>query len=188
MPLHPDLEDLRAQFSAIEDDATRLLEGVSDAQFNWRPAPGQWSIGECLAHLNVVDGADLDPLARAVIDARAKGLTATGPFRYSRLAAWFVTKMEPPAKMKVKAPALYQPRPDQSASTVIAEFQRIHARLGEIVAMADGLDLARVKVPTPIAQWIRFSLTPRLRLLAAHDRRHLWQAHEVRRHPSFPLP
>lgn len=184
--LHPDLEHLREEFSAIQADVGRLMTGIRDEQFYWPPGPGQWSIGECLTHLNVVDGLDVEPLARAVIDARAKGWTSDGPFRYGSIAAWFIKKMEPPATMKMKAPSVYVPPPNQPRDVVFGEFIRIHDRLLEILSMADGLDLKRMKVSTPISKWIRFSFTQRVRLLAAHDRRHIWQAWQVPSKPGFP--
>jgi DinB superfamily len=184
--LHPDLEQLREELAAIQTDVGRMMTGIRDDQFYWRAAPGQWSICECLTHLNVVDGLDVEPLARAVIEARANGWTSNGPFRYGPIAAWFIGKMEPPVKLKTKAPKIYVPPPDQPRDTVIDEFHRIHDRLVEILSMADGLDLARIKVPTPFSKWIRFRFTQRIRLITAHDRRHLWQAWQVPSFPGFP--
>jgi hypothetical protein len=181
-----DLDQLREQFAAIRIDVDKLLFGIRDDQFNWRPVQGQWSISECLTHLNVVDGIDADLLARAVIDARAKGWTASGPFRYGALSTWLIGKLEPPVKMKTKAPKIYVPPPDQPLETVRRDFYRIHDRLVEILGMAEGLDLARVKVPAPMATWIRFSFTQRVRLIAAHDRRHLWQAWQIPQSIGFP--
>ena len=181
-----DLDQLPDQFAAIRGEVEKLLFGIRPDQFNWRPAPGQWSISECLTHLNVVDGIDADLLARAVIAARAKGWTSAGPFRYGALSTWLIGKLEPPVKMKTTAPKIYVPPPDQPLETVQREFYRIHDRLVEILGMAEGLDLARIKVPTPLARWIHFSFTQRVRLLAAHDRRHLWQAWQVPQAPGFP--
>jgi hypothetical protein len=186
MPLHPDLDQLGSDFAAIRTDAGRLTTGITDAQFNWRSASGQWSICECLAHLNVVDGLDVETLARAALDARADGWTSDGRFRYGALSSWFIKRTEPPVKLKMKAPAIYVPPPAQSLDVVLGEFNRIHTRLIEILPMANGLDLARIKVSTPIAKWIRFSFTQRMRLIAAHDRRHLWQAWQIPRQPGFP--
>ena len=121
----------------------KLLFGISPDQFNWRPAPGRWSISECLTHLNVVDGLDADLLARAVTDARAKGWTSAGPFRYNALSTWLIGLLEPPVKRKGKAPKIYVPPPDRPLETVQCDFYRIHDRLVEILGMAEGLDLAR---------------------------------------------
>lgn len=181
-----ELDDLRRQFAAIREDVDKLLFGIREDQFNWRPAPGQWSIAECLSHLNIVDGMDVELLASAVADARARGLLAPGPFRYSAISSWLIRKLEPPAKMKTKAPGIYVPPADQPLYRVRNEFYRIHDRLVDLLPAADGLDLPRVKVATPLARWLKFNLTQRMRLIAAHDRRHLWQAWQVPATPGFP--
>jgi hypothetical protein len=33
--------------------ARELVNGLSEAQLNWRPAPEKWSIAQCLDHLTV---------------------------------------------------------------------------------------------------------------------------------------
>lgn len=51
---------------------------------------------------------------------------------------------------------------------------------------AEGLDLARVKVPALEAGRLRFNLQLTFAWIVAHERRHLWQARQVRNHPAFP--
>ncbi len=184
--MHPDLQKLKDEFEVVRSDAARLMTGITTDQFNWHAVQGQWSICECLSHLNVVNGLDVDELARAVIAARAAGWSSNGAFRYGVISSYFIRKMEPPVKMKFKAPAVYAPPAAQPPEVVVKEFSRIHTRLGEILSMADGLDLARIKVSTPISKWIHFSFTQRMRLLAAHDRRHLWQAWQIPGQRGFP--
>ena len=180
LQLHPDLEDLRRQFVEIGVDAQRLVEGLSEAQFNWRPSPGQWSIAECLAHLNLVDGSAALQLAPVIEHARSSGPFGSGVFRYGRITSWMIRKTEPPVKTKLPAPKQYVPPPDQRIDDVMMEFQRVQGRVMDLVVAANGLDLARVKVPTPISVRIRMSVAQRFRLTAAHDRRHLYQARQVK--------
>ena len=45
---------------------------------------------------------------------------------------------------------------------------------------ADGLDLRRVKVVTPISRWVKLSLGMAFAQTAAHERRHLEQSRRVR--------
>jgi len=40
------------QLRSIRQDAEGLMAGLSDAQFNWPPAPGRWSMAGCFDHLN----------------------------------------------------------------------------------------------------------------------------------------
>jgi hypothetical protein len=42
-----------------------------------------------------------------------------------------------------------------------------------------GVDLAGVRFPNPFISAVRFSLATGLHVLAAHERRHLWQASNV---------
>jgi hypothetical protein len=180
-----ELRDYYEQFENLKEDALELSSPLTDTQFNWGPSPKQWSISECLAHLNVLDGLDVPAIGDAIAAGRAAGITGTGPFRYGFLSRKFVSFSEPPVKLRFKAPRVYQPPSDQPRDNVLAEFKEIHDRLLELVCKANGLDLARIKVGKPFR--IKFSLGQRFALLAAHDRRHLRQAWEVRRHADFPV-
>ena len=182
-----ELRDYCEQIESITEDAQELTATLTDAQFNWRPVPGKWSISECLVHLNVVDSADLPGLRDAVAKAREAGLTGAGPFRYGFFSRKFVALTEPPVKLRVPAPKQYRPQPDLSKEKVVPEFLSIHDSILELIRDSNGLDLARVKVTVPFSKRIKFSLGQRFALLTAHDRRHLWQAWQVRKHPEFPV-
>ena len=45
---------------------------------------------------------------------------------------------------------------------------------------AEGLDLARIKVATPISRFLKMSLGAMFEQAAAHERRHIEQARRVR--------
>lgn len=87
-----ELRDHYEQFENIQEDALELTTPLSDVQFNWRPAPKQWSISECLAHLNVLDGLDLPVVRSAIDEGRAAGLTGKGPFQYGFFSRKFACR------------------------------------------------------------------------------------------------
>jgi hypothetical protein len=181
-----ELRDYYEQFENIKEDALELSAPLNDDQFNWRPSLKRWSISECLAHLNVADGLDVPAIRDAIDGGRAAGLLAKGPFRYGFLSRSFVRFSEPPAKLKFKAPKVYRPLPDQPKAQVVSAFNAIHDQMLELILKSNGLDLARIRVGSPFP-YVTFSLGQRFALLAAHDRRHLRQAWEVRRQPNFPV-
>jgi hypothetical protein len=51
---------------------------------------------------------------------------------------------------------------------------------------ASGLDLARARVTSPAARWLRLPLGCGFALTAAHERRHLWQAKQLTSRSEFP--
>jgi hypothetical protein len=182
-----ELRDYCEQIENIKDDAQELTATLTDEQFNWRPGPGHWSISECLAHLVSVDRKSVEVLGPEIERARQAGLTGAGPFRYGFPSGKFVSNVEPPARFRVKAPKEYRPAPDQPRDKVVPEFLSTCDRAIALVRSANGLDLARIKVPVPFSRFVKFSLGRRFALLTAHDRRHLWQSWQVRKHSNFPV-
>jgi NTP pyrophosphatase (non-canonical NTP hydrolase) len=64
--VNPELEAYHQQFEAITQEAGELVRGLSEEEFNWRPAPGQWSIEECVAHLTMTGHWQTEALERAI--------------------------------------------------------------------------------------------------------------------------
>jgi hypothetical protein len=171
--------------------ARELTSGLSSDRFNWRPEPGRWSIAQCLAHLNVVNGQDLAPIGEAVQRARSRGIEGTPPFHYGPLSRKFIASMEPPIRSRMKAPKTYEPPPEADPDRTLAEYLRVSSELRRLAASSEGLDLRRVKtilpaLPPLLRAIVRMPLGARFALIGAHDRRHLWQAEQVREHPNFP--
>ena len=184
--MDPQLESLRRQLDAIRADADSIILGLSDQQLQWHPRQGAWSIVECLAHLNSIDGQDLPQLFRGITAGRGNGTTGTGPFKWNWFERMFIAAVDVPVRMRVKSPRKYLPAKTFNARETILEFQRIQHDLYYLIAEADGLDLKKIKVVPPVAQWLKISIGARLELIAAHDRRHLLQARRVREHENFP--
>jgi len=90
-----------------------------------------------------------------------------------------------PAKMRFKAPKSMQPTPNLPLDQVRTEFERWQDEMSTRIHEADGLDLRRAKGVFPF--WpLKWSLGSLIRMMIAHERRHVHQAREVRQHPSFP--
>ena len=176
----------RRQLEVVLADAESLAGGLSDAQLAWRPAPSRWSIADCLNHLNVTVSKYLPRIDAMLAQGRAEGLTGRGPFRHPFVGNWFIRMMEPPPRRKLRVPGVFAPLPDQPAASLLPEFCRLRQLLLAQVAEADGLDLAAVRTSSPAARYFTLTLGQCFAALAAHDRRHLWQARQVREHPGFP--
>jgi hypothetical protein len=184
--LPEELEDRRRQLEAVNTDARDLIAGLTDAQFNWRPAPDQWSIAECLDHLTVTNRELIRPLGAGIMDARAKGWLGRGPFRHGWLIGKFIRSMEPPVKRRFKAPRIFKPRSAMPLEEVAREFFETQGEVLRLINEANGVNLARVKITSPVTSWVKYSLGQAFDLIATHERRHLWQAREVKGHAAFP--
>src|SRR5262245_42739942 len=134
----PELQDYRNQLEAIVADAHELLEGLTDDQVRWQPAPGQWSVGQCIGHLNASAIADLPHMKSAIEDGRDRGILGQGPFRYNPLERLLTWSMDAPAKIKVRNPKVYAPAPAYSAAELTKEFFTLQDELMKMIEASDG--------------------------------------------------
>ena len=185
-PLVSDLEDFRLLLEGVTADARDLTAALSDAQFGWRPAPGQWSIAECLDHLTQTGRVSVGHIRETLADARRRGLYSRGPFRYGLLGQMVVRSMGPRPRMKFKAPAAFRPLPERPRLEVERDFFALQDELLGLLRESNGINLRRAKVTSPVTKLLRLSLGQEFALLIAHEQRHLWQARQVRANPAFP--
>jgi len=178
--VQPELEIYKHEFEQIIGDAQELTSGLTEAQFNWRPRAGEWSIEECLAHLTMIDQAQADLLEQSIERARADGVTGAGPFEYPAWERYLLREIEPPVRNPIPAPKRFVPVHGQPVTGILPTFLHVERRFLAQIERADGLDLRRVKVASPMARLVKFSLGGTLAMAAAHDRRHLTQARKVR--------
>lgn len=184
--LNAELERLVYQVKVVREEAEGLFWGLTDDQFNWTPAPGRWSMAQCFDHLNVTNRKMIESIEAASRQGRAAGKLSDGPFVYGFLARWFLNTLQPPVKRKFGAPAKFQPGARKSLSETKAEWERVHDKVVELIHGSNGLDLAKIKVPSPAASWLKYPLGAAFWVLTTHDKRHLWQARNVRNEKAFP--
>lgn len=91
--------------------------------------------------------------------------------------------LEPPVKrlLKLPAPRRIRPRPSAPLAETFAAFMASHADAVAFLHESAGLDLAGIRFVNPFLRGVRFSLATGLHVIAAHERRHVWQAWRVRR-------
>ncbi|OLC08394.1 MAG: hypothetical protein AUH42_01520 [Gemmatimonadetes bacterium 13_1_40CM_70_11] len=184
--MNAELAGYLQQIEAAKREAATFLAGMTDAQFNWRPSPERWSIGQCFDHLNVSVRTTLPAFDRAIAAARVRGRLSPGPFRYGWFARWMVGSMEPPVKRRQGTFKILRPAVEVPLAPTLAEFRSMRDQLAERARSADGLDLRRVRVVSPVFRLLRLPLGAYFAFVLAHDRRHLWQARNVRAAPEFP--
>jgi hypothetical protein len=176
---------LQSQLAALKTEASELVSGLRESQFNWRPDQQKWSMAECFLHLNIVGDRYVRIIETALGDAKARGFVACGTVAHGVLGKWILANTEPPPKRRFKAARALTPSYGQPITAVLPTFLHLQDQLTLQIEQSNGLDLGRIKVPAPGLP-VRFNLLLTLEWIAAHERRHLWQARQVREHPGFP--
>lgn len=181
-----ELESYQDQLLAITQDVPGLIGRLSDRQFNWRPAPNRWSMAECFDHLNRAAALFVPTIEATIADARRRKLEAPGPFTHGLFERFFARANEPPPRFRARSPRKLAPAPNHSATTVLDAFMDWQKKVADCISRADGIDLVRAKAKSPILPLFTWSLGAMFAIMLAHERRHIWQAREVRNTAGFP--
>jgi len=178
---YAEIRELEQAFDAIARDARTLVSGLTADQGVWRPAPGAWSVAECLDHLASSHRAYLRAMEAAATSALALGRRRRRPALPGLIGGWFVRTLEPPVKphFKMKAPVKAVPRESPALSDASEQFFATHNEARAFLRKYADIDLAGIRFANPFIRGIRFSLATGLHVIAAHERRHLWQAWNV---------
>lgn len=184
--LPEDLADIRRQLEDTTRTAEGLVRDLSEAQLQWRPDERSWSIAQCLDHLAVGNRDYLGPMRQALAAAQRRGSRRRGSIQPGWFSRWFIREMEPPPRRRLPAPRQIVPALGKSGEEVKRAFFGAKAETLELLHDAAAIDLNRTRFVNPFFPLFRFTLGAGFLILAAHERRHLWQAERIRQRPGFP--
>jgi hypothetical protein len=185
--LPSDLQQRLDELDTTDRAADALVAGVSDAQLHWQPNGGRsWSIAQCLEHLATANSIYAKPIRSAVDAARARGWSRTGPSRSSFLGDWFVRTLDLPVKRRLRAPSNTRPSSGLPGEQVLRMYHDVNQFARRLILDAASIDVNRATFQSPFFRPSRVRVGTGLRVIVAHNRRHLWQAEQVKQHPDFP--
>ena len=182
---------LRAQnlTPAERDKAVKYLEktragvlqatkGLSEAQWQFKPAPDRWSVAEVTEHIAAAE----DFLMGMIQDKVMKAPPRTEPDDVTALDELVMQKI-PDRSKKAEAPEPLRPTNRYgSPKDSLAHFKE--ARAKTIAFLKKTKDLRQHAADSPLGkkldgyQWVLF--------IAAHSERHTKQINEVEADPNFP--
>lgn len=181
MPLVSELEAVRSEATAINQQAEELCAGLSEQQLGWRPDPKRWSIAENFIHLRTTAEVFLPSVDTAIREAREKNWRSEGPFRLTRMGRFFKWYVEPPPVIRLPAPKPLRPLLAGPAANALPLFLESQTWVMERLEAANGLDLNRARVTSPLASFVRMDLLTIFHVFTGHARRHIYQATNVRK-------
>lgn len=180
-------EEFIAELGRQSLQAQALAGGLNEAALNWQPNGGKsWSVGQCLQHLVQMNTSYATALREAAENNSDQLEPRTAPMQPKGwLARLFLNITEPPPKFNMPAPSKIAP-PSQVTSAVLGDFEAAQQSLAEFMKKYGSADLGDIRYKNPIGPIVNFTIDTGLLVIAAHNRRHLWQAENVRKSVGFP--
>ena len=175
------LEDLNAS----DERAEKLVDGLGEAQLNWQPAQGHWSVGQCLEHLCITNEAYLPKISAAL---KQRPDEPVEQIIQGWFGGWFIRNFIEPSPQSKRAPAPSKVRPATRVGlSVLDRFLSSNQACRALIADARNKDVNHIRFWNPLVKGIRFTAGTGLEIIAGHERRHLLQAERVRNSTNFPL-
>jgi hypothetical protein len=170
------LETLLDQVESINQRARDLVAGRSQADLTTSLESASWSLAQCLDHLAQTTNAFLPVISNAI--ARAPRLSTNRALRTGSLTQLIIRNLEPPYKLRFKVLTALVPREHDFVSARDA-FEESQAQLKGIIQSAIGLAVDQVRIESPVYARFSYNVYGALRLMVAHQRRHLWQMEQI---------
>jgi hypothetical protein len=173
------IDELEGEFAAICGRFQVLLNSAGADLGAKRPAPGSWSAAECLQHLSLSADAYFPVWQQVIATAGPRKAEMNAPYAvdfWGRFLSWI---LEPPARIRSKTPAPFQPVECGKVDEVLDRFLERQERMIAALRRCRGRAVDQVKMASPVDSRIRYSIWSSFVVNAAHQRRHLWQAEQA---------
>jgi hypothetical protein len=170
------LDTVLNQVESVTLNARELVTGRSEAHLSTGIELTSWSVAQCLDHLAQTTNAFLPAITAAI--ARAPRLTTNRALRTGALTRLFLRNLEPPYLVRFKVLAPLVPR-QHDFNSAWSGFERSQVQLVKTIQSAVGFAVDQVRVESPVYARFRYNVYGALRMLAAHERRHLWQIERI---------
>ena len=195
--IYQSIADIYAANDTVRRQLDARLENLSEAQQNFRPADGAWSIADIIDHLAITEHNTVKLIgmllkksegaaaATAATDAGdgdgvdAQTATSAPPFQPFSLDNF----IEQVKDVKLTAPEVVRPGGNVTLADALANLRRTRA---DIEAMRPRLESANLGVATyPHPAFGEFNAAQWLAFNGLHERRHLRQIENLMAAPGF---
>lgn len=178
MTTNPQLLQVADELRQASARLRQLSEAVPAERWMLRNHPLQWSVSECIEHLNLTSAA-FAPLLQTGIASAKQLRPSTGQFRRGFLG-WALWKMTgPDSRGRVQTTPAFVPATVPAAALVVASFERWQAVLLDLLSASEGLPIDKITMTSPFNARMSYNLYAGFSILPRHQHRHLQQAERV---------
>ncbi len=179
--------DLIKKLDALSKQVQDSFGSLTAEQLNWKPEPGNWSIGQCLDHI-VVSNKTYYPTFDRVLDGtyQLSFLQKFNPFKRS-FGAMMIKSLGPGSPKKFTAPKIFEPSSSEVRPDIVSVFVEAQNALKEYFQRLSLADSSNKVIASPVSGLITYTLDDAMQIIAVHGQRHVNQALQVFHLPNFPI-
>lgn len=176
------LDEIAKASADVARRFTALDARVSDAHWNARPAPDEWSVAECMAHLNLSSAAMLPRMRAAIAEAKPLGPIGSRPYKGALFGRVLAAMVGPVPLVlgfrlgRAKTAKPFVPGSELPRAAVVAEFRKWIGEEQALLWTAADQQIDRVTLESPFVAGARYDGFSALWIVVRHELRHIVQA------------
>ncbi len=182
-------KDAQKIISTFENEFLTL----SIKETTWQAAPNQWSVLQCLEHLNLVSKHYITEMQKKVDGAIEQGITSNQYFKRGFIGKRMTKSMKPKENGAIPNPVQtfknFNPinlPPIEDVQAVLDQFAQDQQVFLEVLEKAAMVDLNKVKI-TSLLRFLKLKLGDAIEFYLAHEARHMLQAQRVLEARAFVI-
>ena len=159
--------------------SVKKFKTLNISQLNLKNTPDQWSILECIEHLNLYGDFYLPEIQKQLMDT--KNNSNSPVFKPGVIGNYFagLMKTENGNIKKMKSPKDKNPVNSTLAITTLDRFLKQEQLLQSLLKEASTADLTKIKTAISLTAFIKLRLGDTLRFYVYHIERHIIQAEKA---------
>ncbi|BDS12924.1 DinB family protein [Aureispira anguillae] len=170
------LTQVQKQSQAIRQIAQQRFLPLSSQELNQKPSPQQWSIAECLEHLNYYSSYYNKAIKAAIQTAEHKGWSAVPAFSSSWLGKKSIESVDPNNLKPMKAKKNLNPSLSTVHPDVVQRFIKGQDEFLALAELAKKVNLNKAKVRIEVMKLLKLRLGDIFLFMVTHHQRHCNQA------------
>jgi len=171
-------ESLLKNLAESRERLLRMAQGLSSEQLHHRPAPGRWTVAECVEHIAIVEERVLGSIQKTLEAGPDSSKRSAMEGKDDTLVANVAGRAT-----QIQAPEVLTPTGRWPDEQLLKEFEAARHQTRDFAASTTA-DLRRHFYKHPVIG--ELDLYQWLLLIAAHCDRHRAQSEEVIASPGFP--
>jgi hypothetical protein len=170
------LNELHNELQDVTRKVRQLVSLRDEKELTTNLEAGSWSVAQVLDHLAQTTNAFLPAISTAI--SNAPNLKSNRALKTGALTQLLIKNLEPPYRLRFKALKAIVPR-QHDLHAAFAGFEESQNRLAQVIQSNLGKAIDAVRIVSPVYARVSYNVYGALRMLAAHERRHLWQMEQI---------
>jgi len=167
------------QLDQVSNDYKRVVQSLSGKEINWKPGPDQWSIGQVLEHLIIINRSYFPLLNQLHQGTYETPFLSKIGFLTNWIGNMILKGVEPTRKKKISTFTIWEPAQSAIDPNILNQFLDQQEVLKREIEKSLPLLEKRAVIASPANQNIIYTLEKAFDIIVTHEQRHYQQVLEI---------